>query len=79
MTFKLNYSTERFIERSMLCMTFVSLFDSEAYMSQLSLQSVSLYSVCIYGVCLVFTVYSDFFLKQHRPVDLYNGELWCSL
>jgi hypothetical protein len=28
---------------------------------------------------LIFTVNSDYFLKQHYPTDLCNGEVLCSL
>jgi hypothetical protein len=46
MTFKLNYSLQNGLYSVVCCVwTFVSLFDSKAYMSQLSLQSVSLYFV----------------------------------
>jgi hypothetical protein len=35
--------------------------------------------ICIYELCMVVRVNSDYFLKQHLPTDLCNGEVWCSL
>jgi hypothetical protein len=34
---------------------------------------------CIYGFYMIFSVVSDYFLKQLYQVDLCNGEVWCSL
>jgi hypothetical protein len=33
----------------------------------------------IYGFCIILSVISDYLLKQRYPVDLCNGEVWCSL
>jgi hypothetical protein len=41
-------------------------------------QSVTLH-FCIYGPFMILSVNSDYFLKQRQPVDLCNGEVWCSL
>jgi hypothetical protein len=34
---------------------------------------------CTHDFYVVLTVNTDYFLKQHYPVDLCNGEVWCSL
>jgi hypothetical protein len=36
-------------------------------------------AVCIYGFLLILGIISDYFLKHRYPVDLRNGEVWCSL
>jgi hypothetical protein len=33
----------------------------------------------IYSFRMILRINSDHFLKQHQPVDLCNGEVWCSL
>jgi hypothetical protein len=36
-------------------------------------------ALCIYGFCMILSVVTDYFLTQRYPVDLRNGEVWCSL
>jgi hypothetical protein len=33
----------------------------------------------MYGFCVVPTVYSSYFIKQYKPLDLYHGEMLCSV
>jgi hypothetical protein len=51
---------------------------SSNYMNHLLWQSVMLHFVFI-GFCMALNVNSDYFLKQHQPVELCNGDVWCSL
>jgi hypothetical protein len=36
-------------------------------------------SVTVHSVFTDLEVNSDYFLEQRLPVDLYKGEVWCSL
>jgi hypothetical protein len=35
--------------------------------------------LCIYGCFMILSVITDYLYKQRYPVDLCNGEVWCSL
>jgi hypothetical protein len=41
--------------------------------------TISNCAFCIYGSCMIFNVNSDYFLEQHKPADLCNGEELCFL
>jgi hypothetical protein len=41
--------------------------------------TISKSELCVYGFCTILAVNSDYFLKQHYPVDLCNGEVLFSL
>jgi hypothetical protein len=34
---------------------------------------------CIHEFCMILSLNGDYILEQHQPVDLCNGEVWCSL
>jgi hypothetical protein len=36
-------------------------------------------SFCIYVFRMILSINNDYFLKQHQPVDLWNGEVLCFL
>jgi hypothetical protein len=40
---------------------------------------ISSSAFCIYGFRTILIINRDYFLEQRQLVDLYNGEMWCSL
>jgi hypothetical protein len=34
---------------------------------------------CIFGFHVILRIYSDYFLKQQKPTDIYNGEVFFPL
>jgi hypothetical protein len=45
------------------------------YISQIYVQSVTVFDINVSCAILTVSVNSDYFLKQHKPVDLCNGEV----
>jgi D-alanyl-lipoteichoic acid acyltransferase DltB (MBOAT superfamily) len=48
------------------------------YMPHLVQQSTTLHFVFM-GFRMILNANRDYFFKQHQPVDLCNGEVWCFL